>query len=127
MVNSIAITTSIKQQFLLLLKSPKHGCSRNIVIGKRSQFNLRFVIYSNIILFSSVFALLALHLLLLQSGDIHPNPGPSSIASDISDSSASSILNSINLSRHLSFVHYNIQSIVPKRIFLLQNCLILTF
>ena len=114
MVNSIAITTSIKQQFLLLLKSPKHGCSRNIIIGKRSQFNLRFVIYSNIILFSSVFALLALHLLLLQSGDIHPNPGPSSVASDISVSSVSSILNSINLSRHLSFVHYNIQSIVPK-------------
>ena len=114
MVNSIAITTSIKQQFLLLLKSPKYGCSRNIIIGKRSQFNLRFVIYSNIILFSSVFALLALHLLLLQSGDIHPNPGPSSVASDISDSSASSILNSLNLSRHLSFVHYNIQSIVPK-------------
>ena len=61
-----------------------------------------------------MFALLALHLLLLQSGDIHPNPGPSSVASDISDSSASTILNSINLSRHLSFVHYNIQSIVPK-------------
>ena len=57
---------------------------------------------------------MALHLLLLQSGDIQPNPGPSSVASDISGSSASSILNSINLSRHLSFVHYNIQSIFPK-------------
>ena len=57
---------------------------------------------------------MAVHLLLLQSGDIHPNPGPSSVASDISGSSASSILNSTNLSRHLSFVHYNIQSIFLK-------------
>ena len=55
---------------------------------------------------------------MLQSGDVHPNLGPSSVSSDTSDnlsrSSASSILDSINLSRHLSFVHHNVQSIVPK-------------
>ncbi|MEW8547259.1 MAG: endonuclease/exonuclease/phosphatase family protein, partial [Candidatus Thiodiazotropha sp.] len=79
-----------------------------------SQSNLKFILYSNVVLFCSVLSLLAVHLLLLQSGDIHRNPAPSSIASDTSDSSSSSILNSINLSRHLSFVHYNIQSIVPK-------------
>ena len=55
------------------------------------------------------------HLLLLKSGDVHPNPGPSSETSDnLSRSSASSILDSINLSRHLPFVHHNVQSIVPK-------------
>ena len=74
--------------------------------------NVFFFIY--FILFCSVFVLLALHLLLLQSGDIHPNPGLSSVASDTSDSSAFSILNSLNRSRYLSFVHYNVQSIVPK-------------
>ena len=113
-INSFAVTTSIKQQFLFLWTCKKHGCSRSIIIGKRSQSNLKFTVYLNVILFCTVFALLALHLLLLQSGDIHPNPGPSSVASDTSDSSASSILNSLNLSRHLSFVHYNVQSIVPK-------------
>ena len=59
-----------------------------------------------------------IHLLLLQSGDVHPNLGPSSVSSDTSDnlsrSSASSMLDFINLSRHLSFVHHNVQSIVPK-------------
>ena len=59
-----------------------------------------------------------IHLLLLQSEDVHPNLGPSSVSSDTSDnlsrSSASSILESINLSRHLSFVHHNVQSIIPK-------------
>ena len=65
-----------------------------------------------------VFSLLMVHLLLLQSGDVHPNPGPSSVSSDTSDnlsrSPVSPILDSINLSRHLSFVHHNVQSIVPK-------------
>ena len=53
-------------------------------------------------------------LLLLRSGNVHPNPGPSSTSSVTSSGSSASILSSISLSRHLSFVHYNVQSIVPK-------------
>ena len=54
--------------------------------------------------------------LLVQAGNVHPNPGPSSTASDISISSISSesISSYLNISHHLSFVHYNVQSILTK-------------
>ena len=53
------------------------------------------------------------------SGDIHPNPGPSSTtssssSSDSTTSMTSSIIKSLNLNHHLSFVHYNVQSITSK-------------
>ena len=54
--------------------------------------------------------------LLLQAGDVHPNPGPSSTASDssISRISSESISSYLNISHHLSFVHYKVQSILTK-------------
>ena len=53
--------------------------------------------------------------MLIQAGDVHPNPGPASNSSDsMSDSSATSVLQSSALSKHLSFIHYNVQSILPK-------------
>ena len=68
--------------------------------------------------FYIVYSLLLIHLLLLQSGNLHSNLGASSLSSDRSDiSSFSSTLNSLQslgLSRHLSFVHYDVQSIVAK-------------
>ena len=58
-------------------------------------------------------------ILLLCAGDIHPNPGPSSLSVSTSSSSLSStmsstIFNSLNTSHNLSFVHYNVQSILSK-------------
>ena len=60
-----------------------------------------------------------LYILLTYAGDIHPNPGPLSTTSSNSDSTStsnmsSSILDSLNLNHHLSFVHYNVQSILTK-------------
>ena len=59
-----------------------------------------------------------LTILLLCSGDIHPNPGPSSIASFFNSSTShnhsNNYLRSLNLSHNLSFVHYNVQSILNK-------------
>ena len=53
--------------------------------------------------------------ILLLSGDIHPNPGPlSSTSSSDSLSTQPSAFNFSNLCNHLSFVHYNVQSLVPK-------------
>ena len=52
-----------------------------------------------------------LALLLQQSGDFHPNPDHSS---DTSSASAASIVSSIDFSKHLSFIHYNVQSVFPK-------------
>ena len=55
---------------------------------------------------------------LLCSGDIHPNPGPASVSSDSNQRSSSSmsfdLFSSINLNHHLSFVHYNVQSLLNK-------------
>ena len=60
--------------------------------------------------------LLSISILLMQAGDIHPNPGPNSIQSISSDSSLNSSLQQIlhTTSGHLSFIHYNVQSILHK-------------
>ena len=57
--------------------------------------------------------------LLVQSGYVHPKPGaksasPSLVSTDSSFKSSSSILDSITLSRQLSFVQQNGQCIVTK-------------
>ena len=53
---------------------------------------------------------------MMQAGDIHPNPGPAtaSTSSISSLASVSSAFNFSKLSNHLSVVHYNVQSLVPK-------------
>jgi len=65
--------------------------------------------------FKFVGTLLWLACILLQSGDIHPNPGPlfseSSIHTNTETSSPTCNLSATN---HLSFVHYNVQSLVHK-------------
>ena len=59
-----------------------------------------------------------LFVLLLISGDVHPNPGPASTSSisssSISSRDSSSFFNSMNFCKHLSFIHYNVQSIANK-------------
>ena len=50
--------------------------------------------------------------LLLSSGDIHHNPGPDSVTSNISSSLSENSFE--NLSNHLSVMHLNFQSIFPK-------------
>ena len=55
-----------------------------------------------------------LFMLILLSGDVEVNPGPDSVESstDSSDILSSASLNS--LSNHLSILHLNIQSLLPK-------------
>ena len=57
-----------------------------------------------------------LSVILTCSGDIHPNPGPtfSNHNSSDPDSSYSSIGSALDFSHHLSIVHYNVQSLLPK-------------
>ena len=57
-----------------------------------------------------------LSVFLLCCGDIHPNPTPFSSSSDSFDSSNTTgpSFSSISLNQNLSFVHYNVQSIVNK-------------
>ena len=100
-------------------KTYMHPFSRLILIGKSTVANTRLV--SLIVsCFSAIEFALWLNIILLCSGDVHPNPGPLSAASSYSSISSSSsnmsatIFSSLNTSHNLSFVHYNVQSVLPK-------------
>ena len=111
-----AITKHIQITENLSCICSKHNFSKCFLPGKMYKSNRVFT-YHSFITFSSVLAVFWLIVLLLQSGDVHPNPGPDSLLSDSmsdSSSSASSVPNISALSKHLSFVHYNVQSIIPK-------------
>ena len=81
--------------------------------------NARFVLLSTRRFLCLVF-LTWLSILLQCSGDVHPIPGPlsstsSSASIDTSSSNMSTdIFDTFNVSHNLSFVHYNVQRIVPK-------------
>ena len=83
--------------------------------GRGYQSNCNFT-YFSFFTFSSVLITFWVAILLLsQAGDVHPNPGPALNSSDsMSDSSVTSALQSSALSKHLSFIHFNVQSILPK-------------
>ena len=91
----------------------KHNCQKRYVPGKRYQSNFCFTLSVSFI-FLITTLILWITLLLQQSGDIHPNPGPSSVSSDTSLTSTASILSAVDFSKHLSFVHYNVQSVFHK-------------
>ena len=93
--------------------SLKHGCQTRFPPGKGYIANCYFSLLV-VLLCLSVLVVLWLVLLLQQSGDVHPNPSPSSVTSDTSSASAASIPSFIDFVKHLSFVHYNVQSVYPK-------------
>ena len=97
----------------LAYKSSKYNCHKRFSPGKGYRSYCLFSL-SIAVLFLSLLVTIWIALLLQQSGDIHPNPGPSSVSSDTSSTSVASLLSSIDLSKHLSFVHYNVQSVFPK-------------
>ncbi|MEW8547336.1 MAG: endonuclease/exonuclease/phosphatase family protein, partial [Candidatus Thiodiazotropha sp.] len=95
-------------------------CMRNnyqlVIQGQRTKANIIFTTVIGICFMGITFATW-LSIILLCSGDIHPNPGPSSMSSSSSSMSSSSNMSTsmqFSLSNNLSFVHYNVQSIVSK-------------
>ena len=96
--------------------------TRKLPIGIIHSDNIRRITYfvrDCIVVAGAITTFLTwLGILLLMSGDVHPNPGQTSTSSNSSTSSTSndsfSFLNTLNLSKHLSFVQYNVQSIVHK-------------
>lgn len=94
-----------------------HGYRKTIIVGKSLRVNFAFTL-TVAICFLVVNFVTWLSIILLCSGDIHPNPGPSTTSSSDSLSSSSnmsdSIFNSLSLNHNLSFVHYNVQSIISK-------------
>jgi hypothetical protein len=54
-------------------------------------------------------------LVLLRSGDIHPNPGPTLPETSYNTNANNSLSTSdASATHHLSFIHYNIQSLMQK-------------
>jgi hypothetical protein len=91
----------------------EHPCKR-VLIGKNIHTD---IIFLKKLLKCFVYAATCywISIVLLRSGDIHPNPGPtlSDLSSNTDTSSSSSFLNS-SATNHIRFVHYNIQSLVHK-------------
>ena len=105
--------------------------SKTFIPGKLFQANTRFtlIIFT---CFSCVVFGTWLSIILLCSGDIHPNPGPSSTSSSesvsgLSTNMSTSIFSSLSSGYSLSFVHYNIQSIASKLDLLHAELFILTY
>ena len=125
MLFSITTQTISSHSFILHLKQNEcaanniisHNYCKKLSIGKNHEANAKFMSYVYICSFT-VMLIAWLSVLLLSAGDIHQNPGPSSSATSFTTSSLSSIsstfINSVNISHHLSFVHYNVQSLVSK-------------
>ena len=92
--------------------------SQQILLGETYSKNVNLTMrITNI--FITVCFVTWLYILLLCSGDVHPNPGPTPSASNDNFSSSSSntsniLLDTLNQNHHLAFIHYNIQSLLPK-------------
>ena len=111
MLSSILDSTSKTQDLILPCQL------RSTLPNLRSRSNVQFSCKCLLILLITVFTLW-LTISLLCFGDIYPNVGPSSIASSLNSSTSqnhsNNSLRSLNLSHNLSFVHYNVQSILNK-------------
>ena len=99
-------------------KTSLHYCSKAVINGKHYMSNVVFTTILILLLITTIIATWT-YSLLLCCGDIHPHPGPVSstptlsIDSSMSNSSCS-MTDNLNLSHHIPFVHYNVQSISSK-------------
>ena len=118
----MSLSLHIKTDSQLKQYRPNEGLIvRKMAIGdaklKIVTHNIKFI-HDCLIVGAIVTFLTWLYILLILSGDVHPNPGQGSISSLSSSSGTSnesfSFLNTLNLSKHLSFVQYNVNSIVNK-------------
>ena len=89
-----------------------------LILGASYQKNVKLTIRisSSLLVISSA---TWLYICLYCCGDVHPNPGPNSTTSSESFTSLSSttsniILDTLNENHHLAFIHYNVQSLLPK-------------
>ena len=94
-----------------------HSYRKTIIMGKSLRASYAFTLIVAICFLAVHFAT-RLSTILLCSGDVHQNPGPSTTSSSESLSSSynmfDSIFNSLSLNHNLSFVHYNVLSIASK-------------
>lgn len=93
------------------------GLYKSIAPGISNRANAHFFSIIASVFFTAVIETW-LAILLLCAGDIHPNPGPSTLSSSsnssLSSTMSGSVFSSLNITHNLSFVHYNVQSILYK-------------
>ena len=82
---SYVITISIKQSQVLPYLCAKHSYFRSTIPGKEYKPNQEYTAFVLGNVYHIVFSLLMVQLLLLQSNDVHPYSGLSSVSSDTSD------------------------------------------
>ena len=114
---------------LFILNQIHLGSRLNIVANRKrllpnmSWMRNKIFVSNTLKLFAIILLFTWLLCLLLEAGDIHPNPGPSTSSSPLSSSSTTSSISSsfnnsfnaiLNSFHHLSFVQYNVQSIYNK-------------
>ena len=101
-----------------MAKCPKdslilHDRRRKHPLSQKHMSNLIFsIILLQLFSFICSALLVFLVILIVLSGDVHPNPGPEISRSN--STSSSYLSESINLSKYISFMHYNVQSIKHK-------------
>lgn len=115
--NTFLVFTALQDITVLGKKNVIPSSRKKLLLGKHYMENMQFSYFATNILLISVCATW-LSILLIKANDIHPNPGPSSVSSNSSTPDShnisSRVFSAINLSKHLSFVHYNVQSISSK-------------
>ena len=103
---------------ILATRRIEHGPYRRLLPGTSAKSNAQFTLLILRAQLCTTFTTW-LVILLLCSGDVHPNPGPPVSTSSTSDTSATTtmsatIFDSLPFNHNLSFVHYNVQSIYTK-------------
>ena len=112
--SAFSVLELIRENLSRLKQIELNHIRRRIVFGKEFLNNCKFTRHVILLLITIIMTTWIFAILLL-SGDIHPNPGPySSSSSSDSLSIQPSAFNFSNLCNRLSFVHYNVQSLVPK-------------
>ena len=117
-----AVLTCILNAFSLLLSFELYPSNfraniknRKVPIYDRHRENFKLILnmFFSLLACNTSCTLIIILYLILISGDIHPNPGPSF---DVPSSSSCSndLYNFLNLPNHLSTIHYNVQSIFNK-------------
>ncbi|MEW8546337.1 MAG: endonuclease/exonuclease/phosphatase family protein [Candidatus Thiodiazotropha sp.] len=116
---NILVQNSIKEKDGMYIP---HNMLKRQVVSNKIRENRSFSLRLLLTLILSVL-ITWLSIVLAKAGDVHPNPGPlssssslslSSSSSSISNSVAGSISSTLNQFHHLSFIHYNVQSIINK-------------
>ena len=116
-VSSFSILISAKDAAVLARRAASTNIPESVFNCRKLWKNIAFSLNLSFYFTTSLRSAWLSVLLLSLSGNVHPNPGPLSETSSSSSSDSNlstSILKTLNINHHLSFVHYNVQSILTK-------------